>query len=142
MSSPKTFYLAHPYAHKAEGKRIQTELEKLGLTIINPFERGEQAIYDHKLKGSNIGTALSDKDCEDIVRMDLAKIDGADGVIALMIHPEMLGTIMEMFYVGHVLKRPLVVYAPTPRYSGHPWVRFYATEISQSEAELYELFRR
>lgn len=130
----RSVYLAHPFAQKVEGKRIQTELEALGLEVINPFERGEQAIYEAKL--GHDGDGLNAQDCADIVRMDLEKIDQTDGVVALLIDNASIGTIMEIFYAGHVVKHPILSLAPTPRYSEHPWIRFYTT-VYKTEDALY-----
>jgi nucleoside 2-deoxyribosyltransferase len=130
----RSVYLAHPFAQKAEGKRIQTQLEALGLEVVNPFERGEQAIYDVKLAPG--GGGLNEQDCADIVRMDLEKIDQTGAVVALLIDTASVGTIMEIFYAGHVVKHPIFSLAPTPRYAEHPWIRFYTT-IYTSENALY-----
>jgi hypothetical protein len=130
----RSVYLAHPFAQKAEGKRIQTQLEALGLEVVNPFERGEQAIYEVKLAPG--GGGLNSQDCEDIVRMDLEKIDQTDAVVALLIDSGSVGTFMEIFYAGHVVKHPVLSLAPTPRYAEHPWIRFYTT-VYQTEAALY-----
>jgi nucleoside 2-deoxyribosyltransferase len=130
----RSVYLAHPFAKKDEGVRIQRELEALGLEVVNPFERGEQAIYDVKLAPG--GGGLNEQDCADIVYMDLEKIDQTDGVVALLIDSASVGTIMEIFYAGHVVKHPVFSLAPTPRYAEHPWIRFYTTVYS-SEESLY-----
>jgi hypothetical protein len=68
--------------------------------------------------------------------MDLEKIDQTDGVVALLIDSASVGTIMEIFYAGHVVKHPVFSLAPTPRYAEHPWIRFYTTVYS-SEESLY-----
>lgn len=130
----RSVYLAHPFAKKDEGKRIQTELEALGLEVVNPFERGEQAIYDVKLAPG--GGGLNAQDCADIVKMDLDKIDATDGVVALLIDNASVGTIMEIFYAGHVKKHPIFSLAPTARYAEHPWIRFYTT-VYRTEDMLY-----
>jgi nucleoside 2-deoxyribosyltransferase len=130
----RSVYLAHPFAKKDEGVRIQRELEALGLEVINPFERGEQAIYNVKLAPG--GGGLDAQDCADIVKMDLEKIDQTDAVVALLIDSASVGTIMEIFYAGHVVKHPIFSLAPTPRYAEHPWIRFYTT-VYQTEEALY-----
>lgn len=127
-------YLAHPHSKKDEGVRIQQEIEHLGIEVINPFERGEQEIYERKLGPD--GTGLTDQDCSDIVNMDLDKIDRADMVVALLLDPEKtLGTYMEIFYTGHCTTKPVLVYTPIHRLAVHPWVRYYSN-IVEDEAKL------
>src|SRR5437773_8276282 len=111
-------YLAHPYAKMSEGLKFQKLLGAQGLTVLNPFERGEQDIYNAKLAPG--GPGLDDDDCRRIVTMDLEAIDRADGVVALMIDPSMLGTIMEIFYAGNKGK-PVFIYTTEDRYARHPW---------------------
>jgi nucleoside 2-deoxyribosyltransferase len=133
--------MAHPYAQKEEGRRIQGLIEKqTGLTIINPFTRDEQAIYDKKLAPG--GGGLDENDCRDIVVMDLEKIDHTDGVVALLLDRGMIGTIMEIFYASAVKGRPVICYAPNKREQEHPWIRFYASAIAKTEGELIEAVLR
>lgn len=130
-------YLAHPHSQKNEGKRIQTEIERLGIEVINPFERGEQEIYDRKLGPD--GTGLTDEDCANIVEMDLAKIDRADFVVALLLEPEKtLGTYMEIFYTGYCTGKPVIVYTPFNRLAIHPWIRYFGSVV-EDESKLYEV---
>jgi hypothetical protein len=128
-------YLAHPYSKKAEGKRVQAEIEKLGILVVNPFDRGEQAIYDKKLAPG--GGGLDYNDCAAIVNMDLWKIDETRGVVALLLDPSSIGTIMEIFYASHVKHRSVFSYAPTERFAAHPWIRYYSRGVYQTEPSLY-----
>lgn len=135
-------YLAHPYTQRIEGKRIQTEIEKLGVEMINPFERGEQAIYDAKIGPGSNGQGLSNDDCENIVTSDLDKIDQSDGVVALLIDPpNMIGTWMEVFYTGKCTNKFIYAYTPIPRIATHPWIRYFCSNLSATEAELYKTIR-
>ena len=137
----KKVYLAHPYVRKDYGKVIQTKLEDIGIEVINPFERVEQAIYDRKIKPGSIATGLDEQDCNDIVEMDLQKIDESDAVVAYM--PDgapSIGTFMEVFYASHVVRKPVVSYAPSDRQAHHPWVRYYS-HVVRTEGELLEYFR-
>jgi nucleoside 2-deoxyribosyltransferase len=132
-------YLAHPYSKRLEAKRIQTEIEKLGVQVINPFERGEQKIYEKKLGPG--GPGLSAKDCAQIVQMDLAKIDQSDFVVALLLDPEYtLGTYMEILYTGEVENKKVIAYTPVKRLAKHPWIRYYCN-VTKNEEKLYDTIR-
>jgi nucleoside 2-deoxyribosyltransferase len=132
-------YLAHPYSKRPEAKRIQTEIERLGFEVINPFERGEQAVYDRKIGTGSDGTNLSSKDCTNIVTMDLEKIDQADFVVALLIDSDnkSIGTYMEIAYCGQKGMKTVISFAPIPWIARHPWIRFYTTVITD-ESKLYD----
>jgi nucleoside 2-deoxyribosyltransferase len=136
LNSPKSVYLAHPFAKKEYGKEIQSRLENLGIEVINPFERGEQAIYDKKLSPN--GGGLDDQDCADIVKMDLEKIDKAGAVVALLLGVPSIGTMMEIFYAGHVKGYPVYALAPDEWQRKHPWIRFYSKAVVSTEQELYD----
>src|SRR6266850_394557 len=121
----KSVYPAHPFAEKDRVEReFQPKIEELGIRVINPFQRAEQGIYEAALRTSE---GLSAAQSADIVNKDLEKIDEAEALVALMIHERMLGTIMEIFYSGYMMEYPTFVYAPTERYSKHPWIMHLST---------------
>ena len=124
-SNIKSVYLAHPFAEKEKVEaEFQPKLEALGIRVINPFQRAEQGIYEAALKTAE---GLNAAQSADIVNKDLEKIDEAGALVALMIHDRMLGTIMEIFYSGYMMEYPTFVYAPTERYSKHPWIMHLST---------------
>lgn len=132
---PIKVYLAHPYSKKAEVEVIyQPKLEEIGLEVINPFHRGEQKVYDKVLKD---GTGLTDEMCADIVKMDLEKIDNSDGVVAMLIDDNMIGTIMEVFYTSYMKGKPVFSFAPREREKKHPWIR-NLTIVCPDETALYD----
>lgn len=139
-TSVKTVYLAHPYAAKDEIEaNFQPILEGIGLNVINPFQRGEQAVYDKVLAPG--GGGLTAAHCEDIVRMDLEKIDQSDAVVAAMVTDNMIGTIMEIFYTAHVCGKLVFAYTPRKRETEHPWIRFYSL-VFPAQAELIAALKR
>jgi nucleoside 2-deoxyribosyltransferase len=131
-------YLAHPFSKKDDVERnFQPLLEAVGLEVLNPFQRPEQETYDKVLAPG--GGGLTAKHCAEIVRMDLEKINAADGVVAALVDDNMIGTIMEIFYTAHVTGKPVFAYTPRDRERKHPWIRFYCTVCPDQVALLSNL---
>lgn len=117
-------YLAHKFEKQAEALEIQKELEDLGFTILNPFQREEQARYDRAIAE---GGHFDDQTCADIVHADLNLIDEADAVAAIL-SPNAIGTVMEIFYTGHVAEKPVVTWITYKLNYRHPWIAHYSIE--------------
>lgn len=125
-------YLAHPYARKEEiESRLQLAIEALDIEVVNPFQRGEQAIYN---KAMDQG-ALTDQMCADIVRMDLKKIREADAVVACLFDVPSIGTYMEIFYASYVMEQQVFTYAPNKWHQSHPWIR-NLSKVHPNQSEL------
>lgn len=119
-------YLAHKFEKQAEALEVQKELEALGFTVLNPFQREEQAKYDHTI--AKEGGQFDDQTCADIVNADLDLIDEADGVAAIL-SPNAIGTVMEIFYTGHVVQKPVVTWVTYELKYRHPWIAHYSVDV-------------
>lgn len=119
-----TLYLAHGWSGDTQkvGLAIQAKLEAQGIEIINPFQRGEQALYDeYAAKGLGYPPEV----CEQIVNGDLDKIDQADGIVAVPSKTS-IGTFMEIFYASYLYDKPVWTLwlhgAVAGTESRHPWL--------------------
>lgn len=150
----RSVYLAHSFGQQARGLAIQAKIEAAGLEVINPFQRGEQALIDSYLagasKGETLGTPTGELPpdiCKLIVDMDIDKIDKADGVVAILQAPPSIGTIMEIFYASYIQHKPVwTLYeidangrGPDGRTHRHPWIK-HLTTICTSEEDLVAQF--
>lgn len=120
----KTVYLAHPYAMKDDiAVLFQPTLEAIGLRVVNPFDRPQQAEFETAMRASGLTRRM----CDDIVRMDLEKIDEVDAVVAVLDGANSPGTLMEIFYAAHVRRIPVFTHHGFDTYGGknrkHPWIR-------------------
>jgi hypothetical protein len=137
-----TVYLAHPYKEKVYGEEVMKKIQALGIDVINPFIRGEQAIYDKVIVAKQ---EFSDKHAQDIVESDLAKIRAADAIVALVLPVPSIGTFCEIMYNSNQLGRQTFsLYKMLDLNDGkhgwgmvHPWIK-YLTEVSFTEDQLYE----
>lgn len=128
---PVSVYLAHGYypPTKDLGLGIQAQLEEHGINVINPFQRGEQAKYDEYIeKGLDFPESIA----EEIVEMDLAKIDIVDGIVSVP-NTNSIGTYMELFYAAKVRKIPCFVLWI---HGGkrHPWLQ-YLTQLYMGDRD-------
>lgn len=121
------FYLAHPMAmrHKVRDE-LQVPLQELGYTVKNPFyDEGLQPRQDVDLIDAG-RIQLYDIDpirSREIVKSDLDSIDNAEAIIVYLPKPG-IGTSMELFYAGHVVKKYAYV-AAAKDYLRHPWIQTY-----------------
>lgn len=129
-------YLAHSFDQQPRGLSVQACLEEVGIEVINPFQRGEQAMIDKALKEDG---ELSPRVCEMIVTMDLEKIDMADGVVAVLQFPPSIGTNMEIFYASYIKHKPVFTLyeGADGRSHKHPWIK-HLTIISETSDDLVE----
>ncbi len=127
----KKIYLAHPYSDKENVERLlQPVLEGIGLEVINPFQRPEQTYLEYQMANGG----LTDKDCKDIVAMDLKKIRESDAIVASLTADNMIGTLMEIFYCAYVLGNPVFAYAPREREQQSPWIREHAMVFTSQQS--------
>lgn len=147
-------YLAHSFGQQTRALGIQAVIESMGIEVINPFQRGEQALIDKYLAGAvtgeNLGTPkgeLPPEICKMIVDMDIEKIDKANGVVAILQAPPSIGTIMEIFYAGYIRQIPVFTLyeidsvtgkGPDGRTHRHPWIK-HLTTICETTDTLYTL---
>ena len=127
----KTIYLAHKYEQAPIGLQIQNRLETAGIRVLNPFQREEQKEFDRIIteKAGQFDDAVSAR----IVYGDLVKVDAADGVVALLF-PNAIGTVMEIFYAGHVRRIPVFTWIAYAMPYRHPWVAHYS-HVSDTDLE-------
>lgn len=115
-----TAYLAHGVAIKERGKLLQIELEKLGITVLNPFVIADQSLPSGKM-----------------VEKEFRAIEKADILVAI-ITPEARAAHMEVLYSARILQHPTFVLYNTKTDSGrnfHPWYD-YLTSVWGSEEGL------
>lgn len=120
----KTVYLAHKFEQQALGLEVMAELEAEGIKVFNPFIRKEQEHYDDIIK--NKGGQFDQQTSAEIVNADLTLIDQSDAIVALLC-PNAIGTVMEIFYGGHVKQMPVFTWVTYPMPYRHPWIAHYST---------------
>jgi len=135
----KTLYLAHNFNKRKTTRKWELRLEgKYKLKLDNPFYDNPNRLDDitqidsFKDGSDEQRRFLSTRDARSIVEDDLEKIRKSDGILAIA-NETRLGTPMEIFFAAYVLRIP--VYVITRRYSGHPWIRHFATEIFSSQRD-------
>ena len=131
-------YLAHKFENQQAALLVQAELEAEGITVLNPFQREEQEKYDHTI--AKEGGQFDDATCAEIVRADLALIDECDVVLA-MLSPNAIGTVMEIFYAGHVRRIPVVTWVLYKIAYRHPWIAYYSHDVYNHEDFVKEALR-
>lgn len=136
-------YLAHSGQEKERGVAIQTELEKFGYKVINPFHKENPYIHDLKWENGKVIGILSKSACKWVVETDLQFIDECD--IVVMIYPNngntpTIGTPCEMMYSWMVAKKPLYIYVPEA-FKEHPWIKYMATKAFTSIFDLLDCMR-
>ncbi len=132
---PVTVYLAHPYAHREVGTKIQGLLEGAGITVLNPFDRPEQPEID------KLWPELPHSWCEEIVRGDLRNINSADTVVAILVGDKTIGTAMEIYHNTVVNGRTTFSFILDDHYKTHPWVRTLTRPHYTIESLITELLR-
>lgn len=131
-------YLAHGYdpLTKPLGLEVMKILEGYGIEVINPFIRGEQALYDKYIQD---GVDFPEYINKEIVDMDLAKIDQAQAIVAIP-STSSIGTFMEIFYGAYVQHKPVfTLWVHPPKVGGgfnrkHPWLA-HLTNLFMSDRE-------
>lgn len=126
-------YLAHNFEIRRTIRKWELKMEgKYNIILDSPFydnkERAkDMAIIDSFPDGSpEQKKYLYARSAEEIVEDDLDKIRKSDGIVALA-EVTRIGTPMEIFFAGRVLRIP--VYVITKRYAHHPWISRHATMI-------------
>lgn len=124
-----SIYLSHHYLKQDQGRSVQRQLEEIGFTVVNPFDRGEQELYESMIKS---GQDFDDDTCHKIVENDLKLIDDCDAMFAI-VSPS-IGTSMEIFYADCVGK-PVVIWVDHHMPYRHPWLVDCSTFVSESLSE-------
>jgi len=135
-----TQYLAHPAEYEKEGKCVQELLETFGITVINPFavERKELEMSDD-WKPADWWLACHPPDeAAHIVERDLELIRESDALFAFIPEPKGFGTMMEIFYCGKVLEKPVFIYT-SKAYRWHPWLTYYGQAFTDLNFMIYTL---
>jgi len=114
----ETQYLAHPAEYIKEAKIVQKELEKIGIKVINPFDREE----DNPLEWWQ--SPHSPEDFKRVVERDLAWIRQSDALFAFVPEPAGYGAMMEIFYAAKLLEKPVFIYT-NKKYRFHPWLAYF-----------------
>ncbi len=126
-------YLAHPFLDMTYGRELQAKIEALGITVLNPFQRNEQAVYEAIIANKEVFGATHSRN---IVEGDLRLIEQVDAVVAICNDKASIGTHMEVFYASRILRRKVfVLYQKSFPVKVHPWYEYLAMNYS-TEAEL------
>jgi nucleoside 2-deoxyribosyltransferase len=138
LKKPIKVYFGHPWITRIHGAAKATEeylkMHLPNVEIINPFEVGD-------LTAEWIKNPLSIAIAKAIVRKDLSLLQECDIVISYF--PDTagdiklnggIGTPMELFYMRHVLNKP--VYCLTPY--RHPWLIALGVKTFSDIDELVE----
>lgn len=128
-------YLAHGKSERKKGKEIQSEIEKLGIEVFNPFYSTEREdihnldaglFTDNKEKGKAM--IAVDSDLEGIRKSD----------IVVCIYPEReitIGVPCEMMYAS-MLNMPIISIG-SDSILKHPWVIALSDGLFQNVEDLY-----
>ena len=136
-------YLAHPILDRKRIRRIETELEKdLGIELINPFYDTAERTDILKLDSGRIKPFSRRFNEKKIVEGDLKLIRAADGLLGIIGKKTTVGTLMEIFYAGVVLKKPVYLVIEKKKLRGHPWLRYCADEIFPNFEEAKRFLRK
>jgi len=124
----RIIYLAGPiqcanHAERTEWRDVATAtLTALGYETINPLGK--------------VGWPA-----KEIVEFDLADIERSDAVLAWVpLGTPSVGTAMEIFYAGRILRKPVVVW--TDSHAEHPWLCECANAIQESLAAALAIFEQ
>ena len=140
-SLKRVFYLAHPLVLRHEIREKELAFEKrTGIELINPFYDTER----DDVKAIDAGTMqrFSEKlDFKAIVENDLAAIDRAGGIVAIVRKGAIsMGTPMEMWYTLSEGKQVFVIC--DDELKGHPWVIYVTTMSGGFVASSFEEFEQ
>lgn len=133
----KSVYLAHPYADQELGLAVQAKIEALGIRVVNPFQRKEQEVYSQVVQ---TGGEFTLEQSQEIVDMDLSKIENANGVIAIFTGKISIGTSCETIYARAIRKPVFSLYLIENLHGFsviHPWVKAL-THVSTNIEQLVE----
>ena len=127
-----SIYLAHPYAEREYGIKIQKLLEDSGYSVCNPFDRPEQESYDQAVIDQRPFTY---DECEELVEWDLKHIMDSDCVVVLVVGSgPFIGISMEISYATiHNGLDVFCLYLTDGII--HPWIK-YLTTVVHTEEEL------
>jgi len=132
----KKFYIAHNFGNRQMIRKWELRMEsKYNIILNNPFydrvRNDVQKLDELKDGSARQKLKIQSRDVDIIVDGDLDMIRKGDGLVAYLEPSKnfstMIGTPMEIFYAARVLHIP--VYVITKKFSYHPWIRKYATQI-------------
>jgi len=127
-------YLAHPVflldSVKVLGEQIAEYAE---VRVLNPLQDLEQV--------TSIESAItytSNLTPDQIVTGDLAAIDKCDAIVAVLFSGvRSIGTLMEIFYAGYTLKRPIFLYTDQ-MLQNNPWLQFLGCRMFLDKQSLLD----
>lgn len=140
-------YLAHPFSTMAWGFEFTKQLEAIGITVIDPFNRPGQAELNkieeknRNAKGQVVGSVeFTKQQNKEIVEIDMIKVRQADILIAVVNGDDSKGTHMEFMGASFFLHMPcFVLYTQAGRI--HPWYAYLARGIARTELELLNMLK-
>ncbi len=129
-------YLAHSVHAREHGKKIQKELEHMGIEIYNPFySHDRQDILDLD-KGIVSAWDIKDQDTSRlIVDLDLEGVRKSDLLICIYPDGISVGIPCEMMYAWMV-NIPIFSVVPE-KLKGHPWIIALSDGLYTSMESLY-----
>lgn len=129
-------YLAHPGKsnHMVKAKEIQSELEKIKIEVLNPFDCTKESRYLTKLWNTYSILHKNQELAERIVKKDLELINSATMLVAYCPEPS-FGTAMEIFYASRVLGKPVIILTDYQS----PWLMVHGTIVHTVEKLIEEV---
>lgn len=149
----KRLYIAHNFGNRKLIRKWELRIEaKYNIALENPFydsDRSDVKRLDQMKDGSKeqmeyFRKRNTSEQVDLIVDGDLELIRKSDGIVAYLESSKnfrtMIGTPMEIFFAGRILKIP--VYVITKKYAFHPWIRKYATKVFRNRTEFEEFVKK
>ena len=136
----KDYYWAHPFGSRGLHNGWKERFAKVGIMLLDPFYDLERPDVDELRQSYNFADSV------ELVERDLAAIDGAKGMLALVDGDISIGTLMEIRY-GYTKGHTGATYRDFPVYiivtdgrQGHPWLQYHATKIFTSVEQALDYF--
>jgi len=138
-------YLAHPLIDRKWVREWELKLEKISnIEFMNPFyDNPKESDAIQKIDAGKIKRYDVSIDCEDIVEGDLELIKNSDGVFAILTSGLSIGTFMEIFYAGYILKKPVYVFAKDKKdLIHHPWIKYLSAKRFTNKKDTEKFFKK
>lgn len=132
-------YLAHPFDSRKYIREWELKVEKkFDVELVNPF-------YDvtrDDVEKIDLGRAkrYEKLDPVKLVRKDLAQIEEAMGVVAIIDGSLSYGTIMEIVYACYYRKPVYIIV--TNGHIKHPWIQYHASGLFESFKEFEKWLKK
>ena len=142
MKKELHLYLAHQFKHRHVVREFELYLEKrYSIILDNPFYSSNSR-QDIEMADKGIEREFTDEDVNRIVENDLRMIRDNNGILAIIIDQEALGSYMEIFYCARMLQRPVYVICPERKIREHIWIRKHSSMRFESVGQFEEWLKK